>query len=275
MSDYYQLIDCGDKQKLEKFGRFKLIRPCPQALWSKRSPEKWAKPDGEFVRANKETGQWKIFNPDMPESWRVKPLDSNLSWKIELNDFGNVGVFTEHWLYAFKLKNYFSREGKILNLFSYTGSNCLDLVKHGYSMTVVDSSKNAMTTYSDNLEFNGLGRKNQRLILEDAYKFISREVRRGNKYSGIIMDAPSFGRGTKGEVFSIEDDLVKLIRTCQSLMDSKAKVVMTLHSPRFTIGILDNLIKDIFRNKDIKVEEILNPCESGVSLPSGFLVWVG
>ena len=108
--------------------------------------------------------------------------------------------------------------------------------------------------------------------MEDANKFVAREIRRNSQYDGIIMDAPSFGRGTKGEVFNIEDDLLKLLLSCRELLTKRGKMVYTLHSPRFTPAILENLTKSLFPNKTVKVEEILNPCKSGITLPSGFLV---
>jgi len=273
-SNLYQLLDCGDKQKLEKFGKYIVLRPCPQALWKKRQPDLWQKIDLEFIRTSNEKGVWKKHNPKVPDTWSVISK-GNLKWQISPNQFGNVGIFTEHWLYSFKLPEFFDSGKRVLNLFSYTGSNCLDLVKAGYKVTVVDSSKNAMTTYAENLNQNKLSREGQRLILEDALKFVAREIRREKSYDAIMIDAPSFGRGTKGEVFNIEDNLLILLKYARDLMHSDTKLVFTLHSPRFTIGILQNLFVDIFDNTKIEIKELLNPCLSGVTLPSGFLVMVG
>jgi 23S rRNA (cytosine1962-C5)-methyltransferase len=273
MSKKYELLDCGDQKKIENFGDYKVIRPCPQAMWSITKPELWEYADSEFKRKDGDKGTWQKIRKDLPKSWIIESQD-NILWKIEPNDYGNMGVFTEHWLYAFDLAKIFNREGKVLNLFSYTGSNSIPLVSKGFSVTVVDSSKNAMNDYTKNLELNELPREGQRLILEDVHKFVAREIRRKVKYSAIVIDAPSFGRGTKGEVFNIENDLVKLLKDCKNLLSKDGQLVMTLHSPRFTLGILNNLIKSIFDNKKIKAEEILNPCKSGMTLPSGFLVKV-
>jgi 23S rRNA (cytosine1962-C5)-methyltransferase len=281
----YRLLDCGDQQKVEIFGEYKLIRPCPQALWPKTKPELWNDADSEFVRGEGEKGHWRALkNPDglkrkqvgsgLASDWETSSADG-LNWQIEPNEFGNIGVFTEHWSYAPSLVDFFDKNGKILNLFSYSGSNCVALVKAGFKVTVVDSSKSAMDTYTYNLGLNNLSREGQRLILEDVFKFIAREERREAKYDGIIMDAPSYGRGTKGEVFKIEDDLVKLLKTCKNLLSSKGKMVLTLHSPRFTPVLLEILCQQIFTNKKVICSEIVLNCESGIRLPSGFLVKIG
>ncbi len=270
----YELLDCGNQKKVELFGKYKLIRPCPQALWEPFNKELWENSDVEFVRDSSEKGVWnRLSSEKLPAHWEIYS-ESGLKWKVEPNEFGNVGVFTEHWSYAPELVNSFDKNGKVLDLFSYSGSNAMNLIKSGFQVTAVDSSKNAMDTYTYNMQLNNLPRDNQRLILEDAYKFIAREMRRDAKYSAIIMDAPSYGRGTKGEIFKIEDDLVKLLHSCKELLEDNGKMVVTLHSPRFTPAILDILVKQIFSNRTVTVGEIIQKAESGVGLPSGFLVKV-
>jgi 23S rRNA (cytosine1962-C5)-methyltransferase len=281
----YELLDCGNGQKVEMLGDYKVIRPCPQAIWKPFNPKLWEYADTIFARTTGEKGEWKAQkNPDeikrnklgmgVPTSWTITS-PTGLEWNVEPNEFGNIGVFTEHWQYGPDLVNFFDKKGKVLNLFSYTGSSCVDLVKAGYKITVVDSSSAAIDHYTHNLGLNGLSREGQRLILEDVYKFIAREVRRDSKYDAIMCDAPSFGRGTKGEVFNIEDHLVQILETCNKLLSKKGKMVLTLHSPRFTPQILKILCEQIFGGKKIEVSEILNPCKSGVMLPSGFLVKIG
>jgi 23S rRNA (cytosine1962-C5)-methyltransferase len=281
----YRLLDCGNQQKVEIIGGYKMIRPCPQAIWQPFAPALWENPDTIFERSVGEKGIWKAQkNPDgmkrnklgagTPDIWEVKS-DTGTKWKIEPNEYGNIGVFTEHWQYGPDLANFFDPKGKVLNLFSYTGSSCVDLVKAGFKITVVDSSSAALDTYTHNLGLNHLSRDGQRIILEDCYKFIAREVRREAKYEAIMCDAPSFGRGTKGEVFNIEDDLLKILNSCKALLTKNGKMVLTLHSPRFTPKILEITCSQIFGDKKVEVVEILNPCESGVKLPSGFLVKIG
>jgi 23S rRNA (cytosine1962-C5)-methyltransferase len=271
----YRLLDCGDQKKVEVFGDYTLIRPCPQALWKPFSPSLWQKPDAEFERGSSEKGDWKQISKDkLPESWETDSA-SGLTWKITPNEFGNVGVFTEHWTYVDELVKEFEKGSKVLDLFSYSGSNAMSLIKAGFKVTAVDSSKNAMDTYTANMEANNLPREGQRLILEDVYKFLAREIRREAKYDAILMDAPSYGRGTKGEVFKIEDDLVKLLESSRDLLTENGKLIVTLHSPRFTPAILEILCTQIFADKTVNVAEIIQECESGARLPSGFLVKIG
>lgn len=282
----YSIIDCGNQKKLEQIGEYRVIRPCPQALWEPLQPELWDKDiDSEFVREVGEKGKWKARkNPDgvkrnklgsgLPQNWIVESPDG-LEWLVEPNEFGNIGIFTEHWTYAPALADWFRKPGPIMNIFTYSGSNCVSLVQEGFRVTAVDSSKNAMDTYVYNLGQNNLSREGQRLVLEDAYKFMQRETRRGNTYPGIMIDAPSFGRGTKGEVFKIEDDLINLLKTAKTLLAKDGKLVLTLHSPRFTPAILKIVVQQLFQGKTVTVEEILQKVQSGVELPSGFLVKVG
>jgi 23S rRNA (cytosine1962-C5)-methyltransferase len=268
----YRLLDCGDYKKVEILGDFKVIRPCPQACWKPFNPKLWENPDIEFVRTGEEKGVYNTLGKVMPKNWIIEN-ESGLKWNIEPNEFGNIGVFTEHWVYADSLVDFFEGK-KVLNLFTYSGSNCVNLVKAGFSVTAVDSSKVALSTYTRNLETNNLSRDGQRLILEDCYKFLAREERRDAKYDAIMIDAPSYGRGTKGEVFKIEDDIRKLLETSKSLLTQDGRLIVTLHSPRFTPKILEIMVGQIFNDKNVVCEEIMNKCESGVDLPSGFIIKV-
>lgn len=267
----YRLLDCGDYRKIEMLGSVTMIRPCPQACWKPFNPKIWKDADVEFLRVGEEKGDYKMANNyQMPSTWTLTN-DEDLIWNIEPNEFGNIGVFTEHWIYAKTLDKFFSGK-KILNLFTYSGSNCVTLVNKDFNVTSVDSSKVALNGYINNLEANGLSRDGQRLILEDCLKFIQREERRGAKYDGIMIDAPSYGRGTKGELFKIEDSLRDILITAKSILASDGKLVLTLHSPRFTPAILQIMVSQLFSDKTVVCEEIINPCESGAGLPSGFLV---
>ena len=270
----YQLLDCGEQQKIELFGEYKIIRPCPQAVWKKQDLALWERPDVEFIRDEGSQGTWKKFNKNLPHYWFVKSEDG-LIWRVEPNLFGNLGVFTEHWIYSSKLNNFFDKDEKVLNLFSYSGSNGLNIIKNGYQVTAVDSSRQAMNGYVENLKLNHISQEGQRLILEDVHKFVAKEVRRDKKYGSILMDPPSFGRGSKGEVFALEKDLKELLEDVQKLLTEDGKIVLTMHSPRFTVAMLEIFLKDMFSDKKIEVAEIINPCVSGIGLPSGFLAWIG
>jgi len=275
----YRLLDCGDQKKVEIFGDYKLIRPCPQALWEPFDKSLWEDADSFYEKTEGEKGSWKNAKvkdkrnkTGIPVEWEVESQDG-LKWKIEPNEFGNLGVFTEHWIYAKELTEFLDK-GPVLDLFSYTGSNIMALVKSGFKVTVVDSSRSAMDGFTYNMGLNKFSRQGHKLILEDCIKFISRESRRGRKYQSIIIDAPSFGRGTKGEVFKIQDSLTKLVNSSKSILEPNGKLVLTLHSPRFTPHILRIFMQQLFPNKTVETSEILNICESGAELPSGFLVKV-
>lgn len=280
----YQLIDCGNRKKLEQIGDYKIIRPAPQAIWEPFNPDLWVDIDSEFVKTKGEKGEWKARkNPDgikryqlgtgIPVNWEVDS-PSGLQWKVEPNDYGNIGIFAEHWLYSNLIANSKSKKPSVLSLFSYSGSNCLDLVKAGARVTVVDSAKTAMNDYTYNLGLNNLSREGQRLILEDTTKFTDREIRRGSKYDIILCDAPSYGRGTKGEIFDIDEQLLSLIHSCRDLLDSKGTLIFTLHSPRYTLSVLNQAFSQVFSSKTVTVEELLLECISGAKLPSGIKIEV-
>lgn len=269
----YKLLDCGGGKKLEQVGEYIIIRPAPQAIWECVNRNVWENVDAEFVRTTGEYGVWNSIGKKLPKSWWVENQQGT-KFNIEPNDFGNIGVFAEHWSYTKLLIKEFDMAEPILNLFTYSGSSCVGLAKLGYKIVAVDSSKSSMNLYTQNLEKNGVDRSGHKLILEDCYKFMQREIRRGRKYSSIMMDAPSFGRGTKGEVFSIEDDFYKIVLAAKELLSNKGKMIITNHSPRFTPKMLEIFIGQIFNNKKVSVSEILQKCDSGLELPSGFLVFI-
>lgn len=272
MSHGYLLLDSGNRKKIEKFGDYILIRPQQQAIWKPFKPEIWSNFDSEFIRVKGEKGIWK--GKTIPKDYYI--LSPAKVWmKVELNDFGNVGIFSDHWTYASSLKNFFDKNELILNLFSYSGSSVLPLLKEGFKSVAVDSSKSAMNLYSCNLKKNNINRDGQKLVLEDALKFCRREIRREKNYGSIMVDMPSFGRGIKGEVFDIDKQFFEVLQICKSLLKPKGKIVLTFHSPRYTLEGLKIILGQIFPSKMLEVKEILNPCVSGVKLPNGILtkIW--
>ena len=269
----YRLLDAGNQKKVEVLGDYKILRPCPQALWKPFDQNSSQNIDFEYIKTDGEKGVWKsLSGKKMPTSWQVNSPLFELEWKVEPNEFGNIGIFTEHWTYSKELLEFFNKKSPVLDMFSYSGSNVMYLIQNGFKIVAVDSSRAAMDDFTNNLSFNRFSREGHKLILEDCQKYASREERRGNKYRNVIIDSPSFGRGTKGEVFKIEENLVKLLRTIQNLLEPDGRIILTLHSPRFTPMILNILLKQIFFEKQVETIEILNHCESGVSIPSGFLV---
>ena len=248
-------------------------------MWEPTDPTLWDKVDAEFMQSSGEKGFWKnVKHPNNSGSGLPREFElenqHGLKWSIEPNEYGNIGIFAEHWIYAPELVDFFKKDAKVLNLFTYSGSSCVDLAKSGCKITAVDSSHSAMDRYVKNLQLNNVSTDGQRLILEDAFKFIAREARRGQKYDALMIDAPSYGRGTKGEVFKIEEDLVDLLKTCFELLEPDGKMVITLHSPRFTPKILEIMLHSLFK-KEVSCVEIVQQCVSGGQLPSGFLVKIG
>lgn len=268
MSQKYQLLDCGDRRKIEKYGQYTLIRPCPQAIWKPFDPSLWSNFDSEFVRVAGEKGEWK--GKALPKQWEVEGPNKTV-FTVEPNEFGNLGVFTEHWIYAVDLGDFLYPDEQILNLFSYSGSSVMGLLKENYKAVAVDSSKGAMALYTQNMKDNQIEKTGQKLILEDAIKFCQREIRRGKDYGSIIADVPSYGRGTKGELFDIGEQFTETLEVIKKLLKKNGRLILTLHSPRYTLEGLRIYLSQLFEGKSIEAEEIIQKCTSGASLPSGML----
>ena len=281
----YQLLDSGDGRKLERVGEYTIIRPAPQALWAPFTPDVWSEAQSEFVKEKGEKGVWRPRNlPEdvkkkdagkgVPDAWNVAS-PSGIRYYIEPNEYGNIGIFPEHWIYSAELPDILPKNAQVLNVFTYTGSSALDLVKAGARVTAVDSAKTAMNTYVNNLEANKFGRQGSRLVLEDATKFLQREIRRESQYDCVMIDAPSYGRGTKNEVFDLEKELVKLLRAAKSLCRADGTIIITLHSPRYTQAALEQTVRQLFAHRqDILVQELKLEAENGSYLTSGTLIQI-
>jgi 23S rRNA (cytosine1962-C5)-methyltransferase len=219
----YELLDSGNGEKLERFGNVVLARPDPQALWKKRLSEKeWEKADGIFVKSAA-GGAWK-FRPNAPKQWEIEL--AGLRFVIKPSTFKHVGVFPEQisnwqWMQEkireAKAKNP-EKSISVLNLFGYTGGATLACAEAGAEVCHVDGSRVAIKWAGDNARASKLENKPIRWIPDDAREFVARENRRGNKYDAIILDPPTFGRGPKGEVWKIENELLPLIESCRTLL---------------------------------------------------------
>lgn len=214
----YELLDSGDSMKLERFGPIILARPETQALWKKARPELWESAQAEFSFGEK--GQWKLKRT-VPESW---PLAFGaLHFSAHLTNFKHTGVFPEqapNWTWvAERVKALGS--SNVLNLFGYTGIATLAAASAGASVTHVDASKQSLDWAHDNAKLSHLPDNAVRWIADDALAFAKREVRRGSKYDGIILDPPAFGRGAKGEVWKIEESLPALLAVLSGLLADK------------------------------------------------------
>ncbi|GAB2537938.1 class I SAM-dependent methyltransferase [Spirosoma aerophilum] len=254
--DAYELIDSGNFQKLERFGDYILSRPEPQAIWDKSlSEDEWAHQAHATFRRDRqspERGDWQISS-DMRDPWYVsfKQEGLALKFKLALTTFKHVGLFPEqanNWLYIHEKIKAISAEGtrpKVLNLFAYTGGASLAARQAGADVTHVDAVKPVISWARENMDHSELD--NIRWVVEDAVKFVRREVRRGNHYNGIILDPPAYGRGPDGEKWVLEEQLNDLLKSCADLLDrTDFFFIINLYSLGFSSLILDNLIGQVF-----------------------------
>lgn len=262
----YQLIDSGEGVKLERFGEFTLIRPCPQALWRKMHPQQWKHADAEFSRENKQG--W-LQHRKLPQEWTCEI--GGVLFKIEPTDFGHLGAFPEHSALWQELRAV-AKEGEpnILNLFAYSGGATLALAQEGARVCHLDASKGMVEWARDNAALNHLEKAPIRWIVDDALKFLRREAKREVFYDGILLDPPTFGRGSKGEVFKIEYDLIPLLELCRAVLSKKPRfVTLSCHTPGVTPIALKHLTSQVFRNARIETGEMTLVSEGALPIPSG------
>ena len=238
----YELIDSGDFEKLERFGDYVTRRPEPQAIWHKSlKEEEWRRmAHASFMRSSSsrsdERGEWQR-KPSMPDRWTVEYSykDMHLQMRLGLTSFKHVGIFPEqaaNWNFIYDRIEALKADGstpKVLNLFAYTGGATLAARAAGADVTHVDSVKQVVTWSRENMERSGL--EGVRWIVEDALKFVNREVRRGNRYDGIILDPPAYGRGANGEKWVLEENIGEMLECCAKLLDpERGFLVLNLYS---------------------------------------------
>lgn len=219
----YELIDSSDGEKLERWGKYILRRPDPQAVWShKISSAPWNKTDATYHRSASGGGKWQFFNKSLPQSWKINYHD--LTFNIKPMGFKHTGLFPEqavNWDWFSGLISKENRPINVLNLFAYTGGATVAALKAGASVCHVDASKGMVSWAKENVIASGLGDKPVRYIVDDVVKFVQREFRRGRKYDAVIMDPPSYGRGPSGEVWKIENELFHLVTECVKILSEK------------------------------------------------------
>lgn len=273
----YELIDCGDFEKLERFGEVILIRPEPQAVWAKCLPEtEWQKLHHiKFKGRSATSGEWVKKNPKTPDRWHItyKNSEAEIKFRLALTSFKHVGIFPEqavNWDYiSSTIKQFKTKEPKILNLFAYTGGASLIAKGAGADTTHVDSIKQVVTWANENQEISGL--KDIRWVIEDALKFVQRELKRGKTYNGIILDPPAYGHGPKGEKWKLEDQIKEMMGDVTKLLDPEEHfLILNTYSLGFSSIIVENLIKGAFPEaKNLEIGELFLKATSGVNLPLG------
>ena len=274
----YELIDCGNLEKLERFNNITIRRPEPQALWDKSlSEHEWKKnTDVVFFQKGSHSGEWKKQNP-INDHWimNYKTPELKLSFNLSLTSFKHVGIFPEqatNWDYIFnKIKLMKTPHPKVLNLFAYTGGASLAAKAAGADITHVDSVKQVISWSKQNMESSGLS--DIRWVVEDAVKFVKREVKRGKKYNGIILDPPSYGIGSNGERWKLEDCINDLIKDLALILDNEENFfILNMYSMGLSPLITENLIKSSFASpQQFETGEIYLNAKSGVKLPLGIL----
>ncbi|HEY8400191.1 MAG TPA: class I SAM-dependent methyltransferase [Cytophagaceae bacterium] len=258
----YELIDSGNYKKLERFGSFILDRPEPQAVWDPSLPEsEWNKMSNAVFKKEKgsnssltqDRGEW-IQKKGMSQQWFLdyKRKDFQLKFRLGMSSFKHVGIFPEqagNWDYIYeKVSKMKLQSPRVLNLFAYTGGASLAAKAAGADVSHVDSVKQVISWARENMEASNLA--DIRWVVEDAMKFVQREVKRGSKYQGIILDPPAYGRGPKGEKWIIEDQLNELIKLCKQLLDEKNNFfILNLYSIGFSALIVETLINTTFGKK--------------------------
>ncbi len=249
----YELIDTSDGARLERWGDFILSRPDPQVIWknTRRSPE-WKRADAVYHRSNKGGGAWDIKNKSMPDSWTIST--NGLVLCVKTMGFKHTGVFPEqavNWVWAGELIRNAGRPIKVLNLFAYTGGATMACAAAGASVCHVDASKGMVAQAKENARLSGLENAPIRYIVDDCAKFVTREIRRGNRYDAIILDPPSYGRGPTGEVWKIEDSIGDFLELCREVL-SEDPLFVLLNS--YTTGLASSTMAYLLH---LKIAEAL------------------
>jgi len=260
----YALLDSGDGRKLERYGPYRIVRPEGQAIWRPALPEKeWARADAVFTGDTDEEGigRWRFPKTPLGETWPMKHgsmTHGGIDYLGRFTSFRHVGVFPEqasHWDHMAGLIEGARRPVKVLNLFGYTGLASLVAARAGAEVTHVDASKKAIGWARENQEMARLADRPIRWIVEDAQKFAEREARRGSRYDIVLLDPPAYGRGPKGEVWQLFENLPAMVELCRSILSPKPlEVVLTAYSIRASFFAIHALMRDAFAGMGGRVE---------------------
>ena len=270
----YEVIDCSGGEKLERWGKYILVRPDPQVIWDtdKKAPQ-WRKMNGHYHRSSKGGGEWEFFS--LPEQWSINY--KGLTFQLKPFSFKHTGLFPEqaaNWdWFGEKIKNA-GRPVKVLNLFAYTGGATVACAAAGAQVCHVDAAKGMVNWARENARVSGLSDAPVRWIIDDCAKFVEREIRRGKVYDAIIMDPPSYGRGPGGEVWKLEDNLFPFVKLCAQVLSDKPLFVIinsytTGLAPSVLGYMLHLLVAEKYGGKVTWDELGLPVTETGLALPCG------
>ena len=266
----YKILDTSDGMKLENWNGVKLLRPDPQIIWNDKDKSIWSNVDAKYERSNKGGGEWNIFNKSIPDRWQIHYDD--LTFNLKLMGFKHTGLFPEQAYNWTMLKNKIKgkKDVKVLNLFAYTGAASVACLSQGASVVHVDSSRGMVDWAKENVESSNLSDKPIRFIVDDVVKFVEREIRRGNKYDIILMDPPSFGRGSNKEVWNIETDLYNLVTKCTEILsDDPILFLINSYTTGLSMTVLENIL-NLTVNK--KYQGFISSDELGIKEENSELV---
>lgn len=270
----YEVIDTSQGEKLERWGDYLLVRPDPQVIWQTPKKHKgWQKHNGHYHRSQKGGGEWKFFQ--LPDEWSIRYRE--LTFRLKPFSFKHTGLFPEqavNWDWFSQMIQKTDRPVKVLNLFAYTGGATLSAAAAGAAVTHVDASKGMVSWAKENAAASGLAEAPIRYLVDDCMKFVEREIRRGNTYDGIIMDPPSYGRGPKGEIWKIEDNIYTFMELTSRLLSENA-LFFLINS--YTTGLQPAVLSYLLhatvaqtRGGHVEASEIGLPVSSnGLILPCG------
>lgn len=264
----YEILAMTSGQKLERWGDYTLVRPDPQIIWSENNTNLWSNAHAIYERSNTGGGKWTI-KKSLPSSWIINYQD--LKFNLKLMGFKHTGLFPEqayNWNIIRKTIKEANRHVKVLNLFAYTGAASIAALSAGAEVVHVDSSRGMVDWAKENVKINNLEDKPIRFLVDDVRKFVKREIRRGNKYDIIIMDPPSFGRGSKNEVWSIENDLAELIKDTSELL-SENPLLFIINS--YTTGLSKTVLENLLY-LNIKREGLISSDELGLPMSNSKLI---
>ena len=270
----FELLDCSNGEKLERWGDYYLVRPDPQAIWdTPRTDERWNCRDARYHRSNSGGGSWDKGR--LPEHWQISY--GELTFNVKPMNFKHTGIFPEqacNWDYAMDKIRSAGRPINVLNLFAYTGAATVACAKAGASVCHVDAAKGMVSWAKENAASSGLSDAPIRWIVDDCAKFVEREIRRGRRYDAIIMDPPSYGRGPGGEVWKLEQNLWPFVSLCAGVLsDDPLFVIINSYTTGLSASVLSYVTESIFTKKfggsSDSRELGLPVTDSGLVLPCG------
>lgn len=270
----YEVIDTSSGEKLERWGDYILVRPDPQVIWdTERNDKRWKHMNGHYHRSSKGGGEWEFF--DLPEEWSIRY--GGLTFRLKPFSFKHTGLFPEqavNWDWVSSIIKGAGRPVKVLNLFAYTGGATLACAKAGASVTHVDASKGMVAWAKENAAASGLAGAPIRWLVDDCVKFVEREIRRGNTYDAIIMDPPSYGRGPKGEIWKIEENIFPFLRLTTQILSKDALFYLvnsytTGLQPAVLTYMIESVLTPAFGGRTESSEIGLPVTASGLVLPCG------